>query len=374
MATFDQAKPLSRFTSLVLFLAGSAGVAWLWFHLMASYLSIETSLQRRGTQQVFFHTGQGFAEAQSHRQFIDEAFRLERYRISTPPHGLEQIRLDPADTDGWVRMQRFDYKPTGRWLPFPLLKPELPSHGLQGIDALPGDSGWLINPTYGNTDPYVLIADLPAPVTGVTLVLKGLAATVIAVISLILIALLHHVPAKGSRFILRVLQNHLQTPELAAVTRILRIAGSLALIALSVIALRSAWPERPSPSLLLSCTWSGYPVESIRLDYDLGDGFQPHQSRLAWNRDGAREMDLQFFIPAPSIVRLRLVFPAGNEAVTLSSLQLHRNGDMNPVPIDLTGWIHPGVTSVHSLSEQSITFETAGPGPTILQSPLLSKS
>lgn len=318
---------------IVILLTVAAVLSWIRI-FSSGYIELESALQRRGTQQVFFDDGGGIREELSHREYIEEPFSFVRYSLPLPTENLLMIRVDPVDVEGWVKFKKLEIKPRWSWRSVPLLNDEVPLSGIQELRFEKDQNLWTVIPEFGNTDPALLLKDLPLSPSGNELrnkkiislsmffVLIPLFSIIVDFLIFRFIGNLRRALSKG---MLWVSHNPLFT------WGTLFVCGGISITLILVML-----PEKSDPVSHIRFQWSGFPTEFIQLDYDCGHGFVTGQSRLYFNRTASSELELDFRVPHTCIRRLRITIQGNSSVGRISNLRIEKNVDGNHHSLDLS--------------------------------------
>ena len=299
-----------------------------------AYLDVESSLQNGGTQQIFFDTGAGISEESSVRTFLEVPYKTYRYKVPLPKKPLLQLRLDPADTEGWVQFDRFEMKPKGFWRGLPLLKEDAPTSGIRELVFDVDLDQWTISSEYGNTDPHLLLTSVPEELSGRALLHKKVQIIALLIPLIVIAAYLGEFLSKftiqgisqlGSPF--KIFQSKAFNYSTVSVL----VLG----IAFAFVVVTSGGLSKQS---VLTFSWSGYPTEFVQLSYDSGDGFSAENTRIFWNREGSREFDVTFHLNEKHIRKLRFQTEGSKEEGILSELRFKQAGNSNAERIDSSRW------------------------------------
>jgi len=329
-----------------------------WVDYQSGYLMVKTSLQQPGTQQVFFDDGQGFRESLSTRTHIEEPFQVIWYRIPLKTGPIHQLRLDPADTAGWVKFFKFSIKHKGSFRAVPLLSDSVQTSGIRKFHFDSEGSYWKCTSEYGNTDPYLIISNLPTYKTSKWNLMKDLLFISVGIcIALMTSFVVETAFRKGWLFAFFKILNY---PVEGLRIRWIRIILTVIYGILLLLGIHSLLPEKPSPITHVQFHWTGGPVSYIQMEADTGNGFSNEQTRLFWNRGNRNELDLNFRVKSPSIRHIRISAPVGSASCSISSLGINLPSSSRSIQPDLAnGSISEG-SVIDAAEPSSVTFHNNG--------------
>ena len=159
--------------ALVLLLAS----IWLWKSAVYDHLLLlNLKVENPGVVQLFVDDGSGFSEENSIRKEVMESDNTQKLEFDlTPFESIVQLRVDPINNDGFVMIDRLDYRRPGQWRSLSLLQPEYPaSNGIRWQwNARDAELG--IYPNAGNSDPNFIISGEFLPISAKSILLKRFA-------------------------------------------------------------------------------------------------------------------------------------------------------------------------------------------------------
>jgi len=355
-------KRFSRIWLSFLILLLCAG--WVWKDFNSSYLTIETELQISGTQQIFWDDGSGFNEENSHRQFIEQAGRWNKYKIPITTLSKAPFRLDPSDTDGWVKIRRLSWKPKNSFLASQLMNLDslLGKKGVAEITSEDTGNYWLIVPEAGNSDPHVILKSPTTENSFKKTIVRQIMFWLTSLASIILVAfaadlLWRRIPKKRALSMIFKFSFH---PAV--------VTGGILLGATTLIFAVSRESNTITQSQILKFGVNGIMVEYIELEIDIGDGFDKKRKKAYWNRTHSKNQEITFLLNQQNLRRIRLTFHGSERGnLTISQLMIKAK-DREWAKLDMTDWSILNGGSFEKVGSETLQFKNNVHGCISIQS------